>query len=233
MYLEPPLSKTELAAVVTELIDRNGRGAGGIRFVLTGGCPEDGYSPGRPNLIGTVSPATNPHPSLYERGCSVYLHPYERQLPEVKTIDYIEGIRVQRTLRELGADYALYVDRDGNVRESDRSNYLIVRDGRLVTPGDSILHGITRRHLLRLAGGLDIPTSYAPVHANDLVKADEAIICSSTKGPLPITSVLSTAKGTFKKYTLGNGAGDITRRLMEAWPRYVKEVGQARSVFSN
>ena len=225
MYLDVPVSKAELTNVVTELINRNGQEAGGIRFVLTGGQAEDGYTPNRPNLFATVSPATSPDPALYKTGCTIYLHPFERQLAHVKTIDYVEGIRVQRTLTAAQADYPLYVDREGYLRESDRSNFMIVRGGTLITPDRDILHGITRHHLLQLAEKLGIPSRCLRVHSDDLLEADEAIICSSTKGPMPITGVARTAPGGITRRRITGGVGPVTTRLMEAWPGYVNVEG--------
>jgi len=208
--LTVPLPTEQLAGVVHQLIERNGGRDGGIRLVLTGGYATDGYSPASPNLLGLPYPFQGPPAALYERGCSVLLHDYERQLPHVKSIDYIEGIRIQPLLRKRGAHYPLYVDRDGNVRESDRSNFMIVRGGVLITPVDDILLGITRDHLLDIAAELDIPLSERAVSVKDLLTADEALICSSVKGVMPITKVDGNAVG-------GGAAGAITLRLMQAW----------------
>lgn len=215
--LEIPATRDELRTAVHELIKRNGENSGGIRFVLTGGYSPDGYTPTTPNLVAMAYPFKGPSPEQYERGVAVHLHHYERQLPEVKSIDYLEGIRIQPMLKAKGADYALYVDRDHNVRESDRSNFMIVRNGILITPVEHILHGITRLHLLKLAKQLGIHTDERAVSVNELKQADEAIICSSTKGAMAITKV--------DDKLVGDGTpGSVTRRLMEAWDEYVSGI---------
>ncbi|MFT5998771.1 MAG: branched-chain amino acid aminotransferase [Neolewinella sp.] len=214
LALEIPASREELREAVHQLIARNGGGDGGIRFVLTGGYALDGYTPTHPNLVAMAYPFKGHSTEDYERGMKVHLHHYERQFPEVKSIDYLEGIRIQPMLKSLGADYALYVDRNDNVRESDRSNFLIVKDGKLITPVDNILHGITRLHLLKLAGQLGIPIEERPVSVAELKAADEAIICSSMKGAMAITLVDGVA--------VGDGLpGLVTRRLMLGWEKYV------------
>ena len=211
--LEVPNSRAELRTAVYEIIKRNGEEEGGIRFVLTGGYAPDGYTPTAPNLVAMAYPFHAPPAGQYERGVAVHLHHYERQLPEVKSIDYLEGIRIQPMLKAKGADYALYVDRDHNVRESDRSNFMIVRDGILITPAENILRGITRLHLLRLARQLGIYTDERAVSVNELKHADEAIICSSSKGAMAITRVNGELINDGKP-------GPITKRLMEAWLGY-------------
>ncbi|MFK8161027.1 MAG: aminotransferase class IV [Lewinella sp.] len=212
--LEMPVSREDLRETVHQLIKRNGGGDGGIRFVLTGGYAPDGYTPTNPNLVGMAYPFKGHSAQDYERGMNILLHRYERQFPEVKSIDYLEGIRIQPMLKAKGADYALYVDRDENVRESDRSNFMIVKDGILITPGENILHGITRLHLLKLASQLGIPTEERAVSVAELKAADEAIICSSMKGALAITYVDGVAVGDGKP-------GVVTRRLMLGWEGYV------------
>jgi len=215
LALEMPVSREELKETVHQLINRNGGGDGGIRFVLTGGYAPDGYTPTNPNLVAMAYPFKGHSAEDYERGMKVHLHHYERQFPEVKSIDYLEGIRIQPMLKAKGADYALYVDRDGNVRESDRSNFMIVKDGILITPGENILRGITRLHLLKLADQLGIPIEERTVSVAELKAADEAIICSSMKGALAITFVDGEAVGSGKP-------GSVTRQLMSAWPAYAR-----------
>lgn len=215
--LKIPVARADLKTAVYSLIEKNGGGDGGIRFVLTGGYAPDGYSPTTPNLVAMAYPFAGPSEAQYEAGVKVLLHRYERQLPEVKTIDYLEGIRIQPMLRAKGMDYALYVDREDNVRESDRSNFMIVKDRLLITPKDNILHGITRLHLLKLAEELGISVEERTVSVNDLITADEAIICSSTKGAMPITTVDGKPVASGKP-------GPITQKLMEAWDAYVSRV---------
>lgn len=211
--LVPPVGEKELRRVILELIARNDPDAGGIRMVLTGGYSEDGYTPTEPNLMVLPYAYTPPRRELFKSGCAVMLHAYERQLPRVKSIDYIEGIRIQSELKRRGADYPLYVDHDGNVRESDRSNYMIVKNGILITPKNDILLGITRKHVLRLARRLDIPVEERTISVEDLLDADEALICSSVKGIMPIRRV--------DDHDVGAGAGAVVGRLMKEWGGYV------------
>jgi len=213
MGMDCPIDREELAAVVHTLIDRNDVPAGGIRFVMTGGYSENGYQPTAPNLLAVAYPFKPAPAEQFQAGCRVLLHQYERQLPRVKTTDYIEGIRLLPELKRRNADYPLYVDRDDQVRESDRSNFFIVRDGVLITPIDDILLGVTRKHLLRLAHELGIPTEERAVSKAELLAADEAILASSTKGAMPIAQINGQAIGD------GN-PGPMTHRLMEAWPAY-------------
>lgn len=214
--LNCPIDKAALAEVVQQLIDRNGEASGGIRFVMTGGFSPDAYEISSPNLIAMAYSFSLPSEEMFKKGCNVLLHPYERQLPRAKTIDYLEGIRILPLLREKKADYPLYVDRDGFVRESDRSNFFIVQGGCLITPKDDILLGVTRKHILRLAQQLGIPTLERTVTVEELKKADEAIIASSTKGAMPITQIEGQPISDGK-------VGPVTQQIMAAWPAYYEQ----------
>ncbi|WP_420460555.1 aminotransferase class IV [Neolewinella sp.] len=213
LHLELKVTDRGLTDIVHELIERNGGGDGGIRIVVTGGLSADGYTPTAPTLLLLGYPHLSPPTERYAMGCHCMLHHYERQLPRVKSIDYLEGIRIQPLLQQRGAQYPLYVDRDGLVRESDRSNFLIVHDGSLVTPYEDILLGITRKHLLKLARQLNIPVEERAVSVAELLGADEAILCSTVKGALPITRVDGKEIGA-------GAAGATTRKLMQAWAEY-------------
>ncbi len=92
---------------------------------------------------------------------------------------------------------------------------MIVRDGTLIVPHENILLGITRRHLITLARQLDIPAEERAVSVAELLAAEEAILCSTVKGVLPITRVGDKKVG-------GGGAGAITKKLMRAWSEYTK-----------
>ena len=216
MDLPMPISGDDLAEVVHQLIERNGKGDGGIRFVMTGGYALDGYTPGTPNLMAMAYAFKAPPKRQFEQGARILVHSYERQLPAAKTIDYIEGIRLLPQLKAGNYDYPLYLDRQGYLRESDRSNYMIIRDGVLITPIDEVLLGITRMHTLRLAKQLGIPTEERPIKLEEFKGADEALLTSSTKGIMPITSADGQA--------IADGQpGPITQRMMAAWPDYVKQ----------
>lgn len=214
--LELPFGKSALADIIQEVIDKNNKLDGGVRLVLTGGYASDGYTPAEPNLLVLAYIFTPPPAALYVKGCSIMVHPFERQIPTAKTIDYVEGIRLQPRLREAGVDYVLYADRHGNVKESDRSNFLSVFDGKLVTPEEGLLPGVTLRHVIRLAAQLGIEVERREIHYTELQDAQEILICSSVKGILPATRLGGGEIG-------GGGVGPVTKRLMEAWESYLEE----------
>lgn len=205
--MDLPLRKDreELRSIVHELISRNKMDISGIRFTLTGGLSPDGYQIAEPNLIITQSPLKERDPALIERGLKLITYPYRRQLPEVKTIDYIVAIRLQSVIREMQADDVLY-EHDGEVSECPRTNFFIVTAGGEVrTPGSGILEGITRSKVLEVARTF-YPVITGPVRLGEIRNAAEAFITSTTKGVLPVTEIDGVPVGDGRP-------GPVTRHL--------------------
>ena len=82
-------------------------------------------------------------------------------------------------------------------------------------PAAKTIDYITRKHLIALAANLGIRVQERAVSVEDVLSADEAIICSSIKGAMPITRIDGQPVG-------GGAAGAVTLRLMEAWREYTK-----------
>ncbi|MFQ6116948.1 MAG: branched-chain amino acid transaminase [Candidatus Bipolaricaulia bacterium] len=99
-----------------------------------------------------------------------------------------------------GFDEALMLCRDGHLAEGSAENLFIVRDGTLITPPvtDNILEGITRATILQFAKDLGIETMERPIDRSELYIADEAFLCGTGAGLVPIVEVdhRSIADGT-------------------------------------
>lgn len=120
---------------------------------------------------------------------------------------------------DAGGDTVLLTDGAGNVVEGPGFNVFAVRQGRLVTPREGVLEGITRRTVIEMAQGFGIPVELRALPAAELRTADEAFLSTSGGGVLPVTRVDGKP--------VGSGAvGALTQRLVEtywAWhrdPRY-------------
>lgn len=200
MHLDLVWSRTELKQIINELIQKNGLIDGGIRLTLTGGYSPDGYQISRPNFIVSHHTFQPPSAEQYEKGISLILHEHQRQLPQVKTIDYLMAIWMQPELKQKGADDILYHSNE-KITECPRSNFFMVtKDKRLVTPAQGILHGITRREVLALSGkGFDMEERV--VTWAEVRNASEVFITSSTKRILPVRQINDVSFGKHRPVT--------------------------------
>jgi D-alanine transaminase/branched-chain amino acid aminotransferase len=213
-------SRCELTQVLKELMDRNALGDSGIRITLTGGAARDGYTITKPSLIITQQQLT-PGPQPAPTGIRLMTHEHLRQFPTVKTIDYLMAIWLQPILKERGVDDVLYCH-DGVASECPRANFFIVtRDGELATPDEGVLKGITRKHLLLLAGE-KLKARQRPVAVEEIYGAKEAFITSTTRNIQPVSEVDGRA--------IGDGqVGEVTRWLSELLAQRIRQE-QERSI---
>jgi branched-subunit amino acid aminotransferase/4-amino-4-deoxychorismate lyase len=177
-----------LRAVVHELIQRNGMQDAGMKLILTGGYSPDAYHPVKGNFLVSQHALTLPSKEQVQKGIHIITHSYRRELSEVKTINYVMGVWLLKKMDEAGAADVLY-HQDGLVSEFPRCNFfLVTRDGKVVTPEQHVLHGITRMRVLEAAPALG-EVEIRPVALEEVYKASEAFLTSTTKSILPIVQV--------------------------------------------
>jgi branched-chain amino acid aminotransferase len=205
LRLPVDLNRDKLTSVIQELIDQNKIPESGIRLTLTGGYSPDSYELAIPNFLITQV-VLKPMPARWtENGMKLITHEYLRDLPFVKSINYLTAVWLQEKVRHAKADDILY-HKNNEVSELPRSNFFIVtKDDVIVTPGNNILHGITRMKLLEMASALyKIEERTLTLH--EVLDAKEAFMTSTTKQLVPIVQIDNN--------TIGNGRpGAITTAL--------------------
>lgn len=203
MNLELPPDRSVLREAIFELLAKNNLPNSSLKMILTGGYSEDGFLIAKPNLI-LVQEVFEYQISNFEKGLNLLSHNFQRQFPSAKTIDYLQAIQLQPTLKLKQADDLLY-HQNGQVRECPRANIFLVKGNEVITPITAILRGITRSKILSMSiNGISIKEE--DFSLDELINADEAFISSSTKNILPIFSLDGKPIGTGK-------TGKVTRKL--------------------
>lgn len=188
MHLPVRQSKDELKKIIFEFIKKNAVNNTGVRITLTGGYSADGYQLGEPNLVIALRPFTPLTAEEFHKGIKIVTYEHQRQLPHVKTIDYIMGVWLQPLLKEKNADDVLY-HLNGIVTETPRSNiFIITDDDRIVTPAKNMLKGITRNKLIEIAK-TKFFVEERDISVAEIKKAQEAFITSTTKVIFPIRQI--------------------------------------------
>lgn len=181
-------SKEELKVIVHTLMKKNALTDSGIRITLTGGYSPDGYELIKPNLVITQKPLLPVSREIPQQGIRLVSYAHQRQMPDIKSIDYLMAIWLQPFIRQQEADDVLY-QRDGVISECPRSNFFIVTgEGTLVTPSRNILKGIIRMKVLELASG-QFPIEERDITLEEARSAKEAFITSTTKHILPVSRI--------------------------------------------
>ncbi len=107
-----------------------------------------------------------------------------------KTLAYLGNLLCLAAARRAGADEGLVQTRDGLLVGGARASLILVREGRLLTPGPAAgpLDGLTRHRLLtEVAPALGLGWEAVDLTAADLATAPEAFLCSSLMGVAPVT----------------------------------------------
>ncbi len=109
----------------------------------------------------------------------------------------------------------LMLDIDGNISETNSSNFFFFAGGKLCTSTDrNVLQGVTRATVFELAAELGIPVVEGDFTPYDVYIADEAFVAGTSPTMLPVKSLNGTK--------IGNAIpGPITMRLIKAWNKMV------------
>lgn len=115
-------------------------------------------------------------------------------LATLKTTSRAEYIYARLEARRGGGDDALFLTVDDHLSESTSANIFLVRPGvadttELATPGldCAILPGTTRAWVLAWGRRVGLETIESALTRDELAAADEAFLCSSVAGILPVT----------------------------------------------
>lgn len=192
-FLPLDYSRAELKSVIQDLIEKNHLKEGGIRMLLSGGVSANHFSPAKGKLFIFSESLIFPAQEKYDKGIKLLSLEYVRPISEIKTTNYALPVWDSIRWKDAGAEDVLY-HMNGMISESSRSNFFIVKDGIISTPDSHVLMGITRKHVIELAGEVQI----RPVSMQEALNADEAFITSTTKVLLPVTQIDEHEIGTGK-----------------------------------
>ena len=172
-------------------------------------------------IIVSTLPARKPE--YYSHGMdmavpSVRRNPANALDPNIKGGNYLNNILAITQARQLGADDCIILDREGFVTEAANSNAWFVINGRLTTPGEGNLKGLTKKHIHRALKEAGISSQEADIHANELYDASECFVTSATRDVMPCAS-LRLENGEVLKFP--EGGGEITRQVQAVFLAYL------------
>jgi len=202
LRLPVAMTQAQTSEVLAELYRLADKPDIAYRFVLTGGYSPDSVSVVKPNFLIIAENLPKDNPEGRHRGIKVLPFEFVRDLPKLKSTNYLHMIRLAAEMKSQGAADLLY-HKEGIVSELTRSNFFIFKGDTLITPNENILHGITRRVVLEMAEK-DFKVEIRPLFFGELAEADEAFTTSTTKWVMPVVQIgrQIVGEGTPGKRTL-------------------------------
>jgi len=227
-----PFGQEDFGRLIVETVRHSGLEDSYIQIIATRGMrSERPISEWSPTVIVNAVPYFEiVGPEAIARGLRVRIGstrnvPIQSVDAKIKTFNRLHSYLARLEALDAGADDALLLDLDGYVTEGRGANVWVVRDGRLYTPPEGLLEGITRETVFELAREEGLPASEERLTPYDLYNADEVFYSTTAGGIVPIVEV--------DKRTVGNGApGPVALRLRDAY--WAAHVGgpQATPVFA-
>lgn len=211
--LRLPVTETEYASILTDLLAENAFPQSTIRTILTGGESESAFVPeGRETFIILIEPFTPLDERYYRDGAKLITLEYARSWPTAKVTNYVAAIREQKRKMAADALEVLFVS-GGQALEASTSNFGVFVGDTLVMPDDQILRGITRGLTLELAQQAGFKTEERALSLNEVCSADEMFLTATNKYIVPVVRV--------DEHPISDGKpGERTRRLMAALHDY-------------
>jgi branched-chain amino acid aminotransferase len=232
LHMTCPYSRDEVAAVLARCVQMTGLDNAYVEMILTRGVPPQGSRD--PRLCENRFHALAiPYvwiadPEKQKRGLDLTISQVPRISPEsvdptVKNFHWGDLVKGLFEAYDRGGETVVLSDGAGNVTEGPGFNLFVCKGGRLMTPADGVLLGITRMTVIELAQSLNVDVVIGPVGENQLRDADEVFISSTAGGVMPITRIDGAA--------IGDGEpGPLTQRLRQLYwdahddPKYTTPV---------
>jgi branched-chain amino acid aminotransferase len=198
-----PWSDEALAAGVAEVVATNAPADAGVRITVSRGASTGrgllppGWRALRPTVVIQAWPHVPVAPEVLVRGARAVIASGRRDpsfpLASVKTTSRADHVLAKLEAELAGADDAITLTLDGHVAEATTANLAIVVGPRVLTPplAAGILAGTTRDWLLRPEGAasLGLVAAEAWFTRDELLAADEALLCSSVAGFQPLVAL--------------------------------------------
>ena len=216
MRLPVRKSHSEIKDIIFTLIKKSGYAQAGIRLLLTGGYSTDTFHPAEPNFLVSCKPLDVLSARYFEKGFQIMTYHYQRELPYIKSTNYMMGVWLQPVLKEKQADDVLYYQ-DSLVTEFPRSNlFIVTKEKTLVTPAVNVLAGVTRKKVIAL-GKSFLKTEERNITIDELKNAEEIFLTGTSKRIIPVIAV--------DNQYIGKGrTGLITRQLYEQFMAMEKQI---------
>ncbi|MDG2383674.1 MAG: aminotransferase class IV [Pirellulaceae bacterium] len=226
--IHPPVTFEESISISQHLLTSNGPlfpgQELGLIFYMTAG--ENSVYAGAAGMPASLAPTYVQHTfpmrfdlfrEIFTRGVHC-MTPSPRHWPpqclssKIKNRNRLHMWIGEQEIRQLDATaMPLYLDIHGNITETSGSNFVIYRDGKVISPQrNNVLWGISLTVLEEILEDLNIPFAEEDIQTYDVVNADEAWIVSTPYCVGPVVKINGVPIGT-------GTPGPMWRRILNHW----------------
>lgn len=218
LEMASPCSKDELLEIHRKLVELNGIEEGLVYLQVSRGSDGDRdfvfpSEDTRPSLVLFTQnkPGLADSPAAKKGAKVISIEDIRWGRRDIKTVQLLYPSMGKMMAKKAGCDDAWLVE-DGYVTEGTSNNAYFVKDGVIVTRplSNDILHGITRKAVLRLAEEAQMQIEERLFTIEEAKAADEAFTTSASAFVMPVVEIDGVA--------LGDGTpGPVARRLREIY----------------
>ena len=216
LKIAAPVSDDELLALHRELVARNNLTEGLVYLQVTRGVADRDFpfpADATPGLVMFTQEKLLCEAPAATTGIKVATVPDIRwQRRDIKSVALLAQVLAKQAAAEAGCQEAWMIE-DGHVTEGGSSNaYIVTGDGRIVTRpvSNTILSGITRASVLRLARETGLEIEERPFTLEEALAAQEAFVTAASTFVMPVVEVDGQQIG-------GGQPGPAVRRLREIY----------------
>lgn len=227
LMIDPKMTKDQLSKAIVETLKVNNLTDAYIRVIVSRGEGDLGLDPkkcsGNANVIIIADKITLYPKELYNKGMEIMTvstvrnHPGAIN-PQLKSLNYLNNILGKIEAGNSGYNEAIMLDHQGFVAECTGDNIFIIKNGRISTPSQGILKGITRQAVLDIASEQEIPAQECLLTRHEVYVADECFLTGTAAEIIPVVKVDGRV--------IGSGApGSITEQIREEFHKRTQTDG--------
>lgn len=218
LNVEMPKDPMALEHDLVRLVERNQAQACTMRVVVVRNVHGFWEGPGTGTASDTI--ALTASSKDWSNSVRLGVQPNGRfaagEFTSAKVLSWAHNLRWAERAQEQGFDEVILLNEVGRVAECTSANIFAAFGAQVVTPplSDGCLPGVTREVLLEEGRGTGLPVSEGHLTLDDLYKADEIFITSTTRGLKPVVEIAG------RKLP---GKTEICERLLATFNKYLKD----------
>jgi D-alanine transaminase len=220
-----PYSRAQWRDIIYRLVDAQPFEDQGVYFQVTRGVAKRDHAFPKgvePTVFMMANPLVTPPRELVEKGAAAVSAQDNRWLRcDIKSISLLGNCLLRQVSAEVGAAETILF-RDGKLTEASSSNVFAVKRGVILTPPKSslILPGITYDVVTELAQANGLPLEARDVLDDEVRRADELWVTSSSKEVLAVV--------TLDGRKVGEGRpGPVFARMYQLYQEFKQKVMRA------